>query len=125
MDWEFQKRDSKCNICNNPFIDRQSYFTFLLYGDPVRRIDTCLECAPYAEGHIFCSWKGLFRIPVPPPEPVPMDLSERLLRRFLTENSDDKKNVCYILAAMLERKKILIQKGKKTDKQKNAVFFDI
>ena len=122
MEWDIQKRSNQCSKCGKEFCDGQEYVTVLLDEEAVQRRDNCLECAPYVDGNIYCSWRGNIKFRPPRPEPVPGDLSERLLRRYISDKDSSKRNICFILAAMLERKKLLVQKKKFKDNEKNITY---
>ncbi|NBZ96069.1 MAG: DUF3748 domain-containing protein, partial [Proteobacteria bacterium] len=56
----------------------------------------------------FSSWRSKFEPPAPPPpEPLPRDDAEGMLRRLLESNDPAHVNTRYLLAVMLERKRIL------------------
>ena len=57
-------------------------------------------------------WRGVFRLPPPPPEePLKKENAESLLRRFMEEEDPAKENAIYILAVMLERKRLLLEQA--------------
>ena len=57
------------------------------------------------------SWLGVFRSPPPKPEdPLKQENAEVLLREMMEKPDPEKANMMYILAIMLERKKILVEK---------------
>ena len=56
----------------------------------------------------FSFWRSKYEAPAPPgPEPLPKDDVESLLRRLIASQDPASANVRYILALMLERKRIL------------------
>ena len=57
------------------------------------------------------SWKTIFFIPKPKEEIIKQDSIEDILRKKLSLENDDSINLIFILAIMLERKKILIEKS--------------
>jgi hypothetical protein len=63
-----------------------------------------------AEGALSV-WRGVFRLPPPPPEdPLKKETAESLLRQFMEEDDPSRGNVIYILAVMLERRRLLAEK---------------
>lgn len=64
--------------------------------------------------HGLSAWKSVFRIPPPPEEPVKKESAESLLRKLVAKEDADDTNAIYILAVMLERKKILVEKEVQT-----------
>lgn len=56
-------------------------------------------------------WKTVYRTPPPPaPEPIRRETAESLLRQFIAKEDFSRANAIYILAVMLERKRLLIEK---------------
>lgn len=78
-----------------------------------RRADYCEKCwqAHQDSSSPASSWKGTFRLPPPPPEEaLKKETAEHLLRRLMQDEDNTRINVIYILAVMLERKRILIER---------------
>lgn len=126
QDWAIQSRADRCEISGKPFEDGQHFFT-LLYrdqkDDALRRRDVSeaawrtLQKDPAAEVP-FCFWRSKFTPPPPPaPEALPKADAEELLRRFLAEDRPEQSRAAYILAVMLERKKLLRPTGTKPDEE--------
>ena len=62
------------------------------------------------------AWQTEFVPPPPPaPEALKKDDAESLLRRLITENAPNTRNARYILALMLERKKVVRQIERKRE----------
>jgi hypothetical protein len=58
----------------------------------------------------FSFWKTRYEPPpATPPEALAKESAEELLRRLLAENKPANANACYVLAVMLERKRVLKQ----------------
>lgn len=111
QDWEIRKRSEACTITKRPFAQGESFYTALYRdGDGFRREDVCevaWDGLP-AEPRPFSFWRSKFEMPPPPaPEPLAKQDAEGLLRRLIEENAESTKNARYILALMLERKRIL------------------
>ena len=115
-DWPIQSRADHCQVSGEPFADGQPFFT-LLYRDEkqdtLQRRDVSeatwrtLQADRAAEAP-FCFWRSRFTAPPPPaPDALPRADAEGLLRRFLTGNQPAHRRAAYILALMLERKKVL------------------
>jgi hypothetical protein len=117
QDWDIKPRGEACRKCDAPFADKQIYHSALMYGEEgYARADYCAVCWPSVEQSAmpYSVWKGVFRLPPPPPEePLKKETAESLLRKLIQDDDDSKANVIYILAVMLERKKILIEKDVK------------
>lgn len=74
--------------------------------------------------HGLSAWKSIFHKPVPPEEAVKKESAESLLRKLVAKEDADNTNAIFILAVMLERKKILVEKEVriKEDKTKIRVY---
>ena len=109
-DWNIQSRASACTACTEPFADKQTYHALLrMTAAGFERQDLCTECfLGVMRDGVFSYWQGEFKMPLPPPpEAIQKDTAESLLRKLV--DSTDPMHVAarYILAVMLERKRIL------------------
>jgi len=110
-DWEIRSRAHTCARTSHEFVEGEFFYT-LLYrdGEGFRREDLCEEAWESRNDNIepFSFWRSKYEPPPPPaPEAMPKDDAESLLRRLMAEQDPTKANLCYILALMLERKRIL------------------
>lgn len=114
QDWDIKPRGDACVGCKEPFADKQGYYSALVFGkEGYARGDYCAKCWPACEKSAmpYSMWQGIFRMPAPPPEePLKKETAESLLRKLMEEEDDSKANAIYILAVMLERKRILVEK---------------
>ncbi|MEX1110715.1 MAG: hypothetical protein WEB31_02830 [Chthoniobacterales bacterium] len=111
QDWEIRKRSETCTLTQRPFRQGEAFYTALYReADAFRREDICDEAwadRP-ADPPPFSFWKSEFEFPPPPPpEPLANQDAESILRKLIEENADTTKNARYILALMLERKRLL------------------
>lgn len=110
-DWPIKHRADACAVTNRAFTDGEQFYTLLFReGAGFRREDLSEEAWNARNENIrpFSFWKARYEPPPPaPPEPLAKESAEELLRRLLAESRQP--NACYILAAMLERKRILKQ----------------
>ncbi len=110
-DWEIKSRAHACARTEKEFAPGEIFYTLLIReGDGFRREDLCEEAWESRNENIqpFSFWRSKYEPPAPPPpEPLPRDDAEGLLRRLVAENDPAYKNVRYILAVMLERKRML------------------
>jgi hypothetical protein len=115
-EWNLQSRAHACQACHKPFADKESYHTLLLEEkQEYRRQDICHACwdAQYREGAsdrkgFISHWQGVYQIPPPaPPEAIQKESAEGLLRKLIETEDPKYGSVCYILAVMLERKRLL------------------
>jgi hypothetical protein len=110
-DWEIKSRAHACSRTNREFVEGEFFYT-LLYrdGDGFRREDLSEEAWNERNDNVqpFSFWRSKYEPPAPPPpEPMKKDDAEGLLRRLVAEQNPAHANAQYILALMLERKRLL------------------
>ena len=111
QDWDIKSRSAVCSTCSAPF--QEVYSALVRNEEGYTRIDYCENCRQHeAESpDPYSNWQGVFRKPPPEPEELlKKETAESLLRRFIEKEDESKKNVVYILAVMLERKRILVER---------------
>jgi len=109
-EWDIQPRSHVCSACQQPFADKQIYHTLLsLAAAGYERRDLCANCFPAVPREGMSSyWQAEYKMPAPPPpEPIQKDTAETLLRKLVETKDPNRAGACYILAVMLERKRIL------------------
>ena len=115
-DWNIQSRASACASCAQPFADREPLHTLLFdeHAEHFRRLDVCETCwkNQYSDGArerkgFVSHWQGIFELPPPAVDPIQKETAETLLRKLIEQNDPRYGPVGYILAVMLERKRIL------------------
>lgn len=126
-EWNIQSRAHGCESCARAFVDRQPYHTVLSdEKSDFRRQDVCNDCwqAKFSDarvhaGFISC-WQGIYEAPTPVIEAVNKETAETLLRKLIEQNDPSHGPATYILAVMLERKRILkvreqvVREGRRT-----------
>ena len=109
-EWAIKHRADACAITHRPFA-RGEYFYTLLYhdADGYRREDLSEEAWLDRNQNIqpFSFWKSRYE-PLRPQEPLARENAEQLFRRLISSKNPPA-NACYVLAAMLERKRVLKQ----------------
>ncbi len=114
-EWNIQSRAHVCEACQQPFADKQPYHTLLLDEEPLlRRSDICEPCwqkqtaadARNRAGFIS-HWQGIFEVPPPVVDAIQKETAETVLRKLIQQNDPRYAPAAYILAVMLERKRIL------------------
>ena len=110
-EWEIKARSHACAHTQIPFNDGDTIWT-LLYRDKhgFRRedISDAARTQLKESAQPFSFWKSKYQAPpATPPEPMQKESVEALLRRLIEEDRPEYLNTRYVLAAMLERKKIL------------------
>src|SRR4051795_666038 len=112
-DWPIKHRGDVCAMTNRAFEPGQQFYTLLFReGNGYRREDLSEEAWAKRNENIrpFSFWKTRYEPPPAAlPEPLAKENAEELLRRLLAENRQA--NACYVLAVMLERKRVLKQVG--------------
>ena len=113
-EWNIQTRGHGCEACSRPFADKEPYHTLLVDEKTnFRRSDLCEACwqSQFADVHnrsgfISC-WQGVYEAPPPVTEAIQKETAETLLRKLIEQNDPEHMPAGYILAVMLERKRIL------------------
>lgn len=112
-EWNIQSRAHACESCGQPFADKQVYHTLLFEQPPdLRRSDICGACAQKAgdarqRAGFISHWQGIYEAPPPVVDPIQKDTAETLLRKLIEQNDPRYAPAGYILAVMLERKRVL------------------
>jgi hypothetical protein len=114
-EWNIQSRGHACEACGKTFADKEQYHT-LLFDEKqgFRRSDVCAGCweRQFSEGSrerkgFLSYWHGIYEAPTPTPDPIQKDTAESLLRKLIELNDPRYIPAGYILAVMLERKRLL------------------
>jgi hypothetical protein len=130
-EWNIQSRAHACEACAQPFADKQPYHTLLLDEAPLlRRSDICEPCwqkqsaaANRSRAGFISHWQGIFETPPPVVDAIQKDTAETLLRKLVEQNDPSHAPAAYILAVMLERKRILkIKEQIRRDGQRIFVY---
>ncbi|MFL6584944.1 MAG: hypothetical protein ACJ8KU_10560 [Chthoniobacterales bacterium] len=110
-EWPIKQRSDACAQTHRPFGPGEQFYTLLFReADGFRREDLSEEAWTTRNENIqpFSFWKTRYEPPPPEaPEPLAKESAEELLRRLLAGNNPMERNACYVLAAMLERKRVL------------------
>ena len=116
-EWNIQSRAHQCSACTKPFADRQAYHTLLSndQAEQLSRMDVCDACWQSQFGNgvrertgYVSHWQGVFEVPpAQPPEAIQKENAETLLRKLIERNEPRYEPAAYILAVMLERKRLL------------------
>jgi hypothetical protein len=114
-DWHIQSRAHACQACGRHFADKELYHTLLFdEKSDFRRSDICQACweKQYSEGDrerkgFVSYWHGIYSLPTPPTDPIKRETAETLLRKLIELNDPHYGPAAYILAVMLERKRLL------------------
>jgi hypothetical protein len=111
QEWTIQSRAEKCAATGEPFQDGEYFYTLLFdEKDGLRREDLSEAAWKARNDNIqpFSFWRSKFEVPPPAaPEPLGKQTAEDLLRRYMQEDAAHLAAARYLLAVMLERKKLL------------------
>ena len=114
-EWHIQSRAHACQACGKHFADKQPYHTVLADAKhEIQRLDLCEPCwkgeadgARDRKGFIS-HWQGVYETPpAAPAEAIQKENAESLLRKLIELNDPKNAAASFILAVMLERKRIL------------------
>jgi hypothetical protein len=129
-EWNIQSRAHTCEACTRPFADKQPYRTILLdEGKELRRSDICEPCAhkagdPRRLNGFISQWHGIYEVPpAQPVEAIQKETAETVLRKLIEQNEPSHAPAAYILAVMLERKRMLkVKEQIKRDGQRIFIY---
>jgi hypothetical protein len=120
QEWSIQSRTDRCAVTGAPFQDGEFFYTLLFEdGSGLRRED--ISEAVWKDRNDnrqpYSFWRSKYEAPPPAaPEPLAKQTAEDLLRRYMQEHSTHHAAARYLLAVMLERKKLL----KEVDARRSA-----
>ena|ERR1017187_214780 len=120
-EWDIQSRADACTACQRPFADKEAYHTLLsVDATSYARRDLCAACfAGVSREGVISYWQGEYKLPPPPPpEAIQKESAETLLRKLVESTDPSHAATRYILAVMLERKRIL--KHRDTVREENG-----
>jgi len=130
-EWEIQKRSKSCNACEREFKEGDQYHCMLWFENslPVRK-DICEFCwgekilAETQKEGFISYWKSRVKPQLiqKKEDPIQRSVAENLIKKYLHSTDPSHKNLCYVLALMLERKKIFVQRQKTEEKQSGKTF---
>lgn len=119
QDWNIKAPGMACGGCQKTFTDRETYFTRLVFSAKgYERMDHCEACwkKELESQPRYGAWKGVYRVPPPPRErKVKKEAAEALLRELVEGNEPGRTNAIYILAVMLERQRLFLERELRTD----------
>lgn len=132
IEWHIQSRAHACQQSGRQFRDGEAYHTLLLDTKVgFERMDLCVEAFResgtelLAKDNLVSHWKGVYEAPPPvPPDAIRKDDAESLLRKLLERREERHAAAAYILAVMLERKRILRVKGQSRDNGRRVFVYE-
>ena len=118
QEWNIRSRGHVCSLCQKPLVDHAPVISVLKeISSGYERFDCHPECWKTAtrDWEPFSFWDGVYFAPVKEEkkEPLKKEDAGELLRHLITLDDPSMKNVIYVLAVMLERSKILVERDRK------------
>jgi len=128
QEWNIQSRALQCAVSGRPFEKGEKIFSALYWREgQYVRVDLNEEAWKARNDNIepLSAWQTEFVPPAPPaPETLRKDDAESLLRRLVAENAPGTRNARYILALMLERKKVVRQIEKQRQEGVSVLVYE-
>jgi hypothetical protein len=131
IDWTIQGRSGQCAATGRQFADGEFFYTLLFRERAGYRREDLSEEA-WKERHAdagaaqpYSFWRAKYEpTPAAAPEALAKETAEDLLRRYMTEGDEAHTNARYILALMLERKRLLKQIEAKEDVHGRTLVYE-
>jgi hypothetical protein len=133
IEWNIQSRSHTCQSCSKPFSDGESLHTLLFDHKQVyHRQDICESCwkvhlaKPASSVPPFLShWHGVYAAPAAVAlDAIQKDTAESLLRKLVEKSQPEHAGACFILAVMLERKRILRVKAQTRNEGQRILIYE-
>lgn len=133
IDWSIKARSHECQNCGRPFKSKEQMHTLLFEErEAYNRLDVCEACwtAQYSQGSTqrkgFVShWLSTYSPPPPPSaEPIQRETAEGLLRKLLDLNQARYIAPCFILAVMLERRRVLKARSQAVENGRRVIMYE-
>lgn len=131
QNWSIRSRSHQCALSERPFVEGETFHTAIYFdtktGDYLRR-DVGLDSwkQELSERKPIAYWKTLYSptITEQKPEVTSKESAMALLQRFIEEGDPSSENARYILALMLERKRILSNTATKEIDGQRMLFYE-
>jgi hypothetical protein len=110
-EWAIKERADICAASQRPFASGEYFYTLLFRdAEGYRREDLSEEAWRQRNENIrpFSFWRTRYEPTPQTADPLPKEDAEQLFRRLISSEKPPA-NACYVLAAMLERKRVLKQ----------------
>lgn len=129
--WNIRSRSPECALSGRPFTDGEVLYTAIYFdketGGFLRR-DIAMDAwqQELSERTPFSFWKTQYEAEPAEekPEIAPKENAQTLLARLIEEDDSKTENARYILALMLERKKILTPTAVKEAESGRMLFYE-
>jgi hypothetical protein len=132
--WNISPRSNECSKTKQSFQDGELFYAAIFKdnkSETYSRLDFSIKAWDELLNNkdkedLFSFWRSKFEeeAPTQAKEVVAKESAESMLRRLIDENEEKSENARYILAAMLERKKILKSVDVKEDANSKMLFYE-
>ncbi|MDD2240187.1 MAG: hypothetical protein PHO14_01410 [Kiritimatiellae bacterium] len=114
-EWNIRTCADCCAACQTKYADGETLMSRLRFTpEGYLRDDFCADCWPERSPGTeteTSAWATVWHAPIPKAEePLKKETAESLLRELMETEDPSKRNVVFILAVMLERRRILAEK---------------
>ena len=114
-EWNIRSCADQCAACQRKFADHETLMSRLRFTpDGYVREDFCSACWPARSAGAIAevsAWAATWLAPEKKTsEPLKKETAESLLRELMEMEDSSRRNVIFILAVMLERRRILVEK---------------
>ncbi len=133
LEWNIQSRAHGCQACGRDFKNRETLHTVLFdERQAYHRQDVCEACwlAQYGEGAnhrrgFVSHWQSTYEPPpATPPDPIQKESAETLLRKLLEDHDPQHAGAVFVLAVMLERKRLLKVKAQAVEAGHRVLIYE-
>ena len=128
QEWNIQPRALCCAASGTPFAKGERVYSALYWRDgQYARVDLNAASWQARNENIapVSAWQTEFVPPAPPlPEALGKNDAESLIRQLISANHPSTRNARYILALMLERKKVLRQLERQQQEQLSVLVYE-
>jgi hypothetical protein len=127
-EWNIKSRGHHCSLTGRVFVEKEPIYSALFYREGVyERSDYVLENwreQVSLEG-LLSAWQAEYKPPAPPPlETLRKDDAEGLLRVLMEKNAPEHESARYILALMLERKRVIRELKREQVEGKTILIYE-
>ncbi len=129
--WNIRSRAHECAVTGKPFEDGEKHYTAIYFdaeasGYVRRDVSLAGWEQEVEERKPFSFWKSVYvkHAPESRPEITSKESAMSLLQRLIEEDEPHTENARYILALMLERKRVLAPTAAKETEQGRMLFYE-
>ena len=131
QNWHIRSRSHQCALSGRPFVDGETFHTAIYFDTETNgymRRDVALDVweQETSERQPIAYWKSIYspQMTEERPEVATKENAMSLLQRFIEEDEPRTENARYILALMLERKRILTPTASRETENGKMLFYE-